>query len=67
MKWFFLASFIAAVFCSIFWTVVIIFSIATHRLATMGIRGVAVLAPLPFFIWGAVEMFRSFRDAGHSE
>ena len=65
MKWFFLASFIAALFCSVFWTGVIIFSIATHRLAAMGIRGVAVLAPLP--IWGAREMFRSFRDAGRSQ
>jgi hypothetical protein len=38
IKWFFLASFIAALFCSMFWTGVIIFSIATHRLAAMGIR-----------------------------
>ena len=60
--------FIAALFCSIFWTGVIIFAIATHRLPAMGIRGVALLlAPLPFFIWGALEMFRSFRDAGHNE
>jgi hypothetical protein len=36
----------------------------THRLAAMGIRGVVVLAPLPFFIWGAREMFRSFKNAG---
>jgi len=66
-KWFFLVCFVAALFCSIFWTGVIIFSIATHRLATMGTRAIAVLPPLLFFIWGAVEMFRSFRDAGHSE
>ena len=43
MKWLFLASFMAALFCSIFWTGVIIFSIATHRLAAMGIRGLVVL------------------------
>jgi hypothetical protein len=67
MKWFFLASFIAALFCSIFWTGVIVFSIATHRLAAMGIRGVYVLAPLLFFIWGARETFRFFRDAGHRQ
>jgi len=67
MKWFFLASFIAALFCSIFWTGVIIFSIATHRLTAMGLRGVAVLAPLLFFIWGARETFRSFRDAGRRQ
>jgi hypothetical protein len=66
-KWFFIMCFVAALFCSIFWTGVIIFSIATHRLATMGIRGLAVLAPLLFFIWGAVEMFQSVRNAGHSE
>jgi hypothetical protein len=62
MKWFFLASFVAALFCSVVWAGVIIFSVATHRLAAMGIRGVAFLAPLPFFIWGAREMFRAFRD-----
>ncbi len=67
MKWFYLASFIAALICSIFWTVVIIFSIATHRLAAMGIRGVTVLVPLLFFIWGARETFRFFRDAGRSQ
>ncbi len=63
MKWFFLAAFAAALFCSIFWTAVIIHSIATHRLATMGIRAVYVVAPLLFFIWGARETFRYFKDA----
>jgi len=67
MKWFFLASFIAALFCSIFWTGVIIFSIATHRFAAMGIRGIYVLIPLLFFIWGARETFRFFRDAGRRQ
>ena len=63
MKWFFLASFVAAIFCSIFWTCVIVFAIATHRLATLPLRGIVFLAPLPFFIWGALVMFQSFRDA----
>jgi hypothetical protein len=57
MKWFFLASFIAAVFCSISWTGVIISSIATHRFAAVGIRGIYVLIPLLFFIWGARGTF----------
>ena len=38
-----------------------------RRLAAMGIKGVAGSAPLPFFIWGAREMFRSFRDTGRSQ
>ena len=67
MKWLFLVSFIAALFCSIFWAAVVIYVIATHRFAAQGIREVAVVIPLLFFIWGALEMFRSFRDARHSE
>jgi len=67
MKWFFLSAFIVALFCSIFWTGVIFVSIATHRLAAMGIRGIYVLAPLPFFIWGAKETFRLFKDAGRRQ
>ena len=67
MKWFFLAAFIAALLCSIFWTGVIVHSIATHRLAAMGIRGVYVVAPLLFFIWGARETFRFFRDAARRQ
>ncbi len=66
MKWFFLVGFVAAIFCAIFWTGVIVFAMATHRLAAMGVWGIAFLAPLPFFIWGALEMFRSFRDTGRS-
>ena len=63
MKWFFLVSFCAAIFCSIFWTALIVFVIATHRLAAMGGRAIALMAPLPFFIWGARQMFRSFTDS----
>jgi hypothetical protein len=67
MKWFFLVAFIAALFCSIFWTGVIILSIATHRFAAMGMRGIYVPIPLLFFIWGARETFRFFRDAGRRQ
>jgi hypothetical protein len=66
MKWFFLVAFIAALFCSIFWTGVIILSIATHRFAAMGMRGYVPI-PLLFFIWGARETFRFFRDAGRRQ
>ena len=51
MKWFFLVSFVAALICSVLWTAVIIFAIATSRLRGMGLRGVALMAPLVFFIW----------------
>ena len=64
MKWFFLGSFVAALICSVFWTALIIFAIATSRVTAMGIRGVALVAPLVFFIWGAREMFRSFKGVG---
>ena len=48
MKWFFFASFIAALFCSIFWTGVIIYAIAASRFVAMGFRGILILVPLPF-------------------
>ena len=66
MKWFFFVSFIAALFCSVFWVGLIVFVVATHRLETMGFRAVVLPAPLLFFIWGALEMFRSFKDAGRN-
>jgi hypothetical protein len=42
---------------------IIIFEIATSQLWGMGIRAVAVVAPLFFFIWGARETFRFFKNA----
>jgi hypothetical protein len=44
-KWFFLASFIAATFCSLFWTTLIIFAIVTGRFTSLGVRAAALLAP----------------------
>jgi hypothetical protein len=65
MRLFFLASFIAAVICSIVWTGIIIFAIATSRFSGMGMRGIALIAPLVFFIWGARQTFGFFKDAHH--
>jgi len=62
-KWFFLASFIAATFCSLFWATVIIFAIVTGRFTTLGVRAAALVAPLLAFIYGAREMFGYFKDA----
>ncbi len=62
MKWFFFASFIAAILCGICWVGVIAFAVYTTRIWSMGWRGIALLLPLGFFIWGAREMFRSFKD-----
>ena len=67
MKCFFFASFVAALLCSAFWAVVIIFAIATSRLRGMGTRSLALLAPLVFFIWGAREMLLSFKGVGLDE
>ena len=68
MKWFFLLSFVAALICSVLWTTLIIFAIASSRLKWMGIKGgLALAVPLVFFIWGAREMFRSFKGIGLDE
>ena len=68
MKWFFLLSFVASLICILLWTGFDIFMIATSRWKGMGIRGpLALLAPLVFFIWGAREMFRSFKGVGLNE
>jgi hypothetical protein len=61
MKWFFLACFVAGVFCCLFYTSAIILAIVTSRLVGMGIRGLAFVAGLPFLLWGTREMFRSFK------
>jgi len=63
VKWFFLASFVASIFCSLVWTALIIFAIATGRLMAAGIRGVAIVAPLLFFIYGARETYGFYREA----
>ena len=67
MKWFFLVSFVAAVICTVLWTALIIFVIATSRFRGMRMRGLALVAPLVFFIWGAREMFRAFKGLGLDE
>jgi len=64
MKYYFLAGFIAAVLCSIFWAGVIILAISNHRLWGMGVRAIVVVAPLPFFLWAAREMHGAFRNKG---
>jgi hypothetical protein len=61
-KWFFLASFIAATFCSLLdnadyfrnrhWSV--------HK---PGSKGGSTVSPLLFFIYGARAMFHYFKDA----
>jgi len=58
LRWFFFVSFVAALLCSVFWTALIIFAIATSR---MSVEGLALVVPLVLFVWGAREMFRSFK------
>jgi len=65
MKWFFLVSFVAAVICSVLWTALIIFAIATSRFRGKG--GIALMVLLVFFIWGAREMYRAFKGVGLDE
>lgn len=63
MRWFFLLSFVALI-CSVLWTALIIFAIATSRLRGMGPEGLLSWGPLVFFIWGAREMSRLFKGIG---
>jgi len=64
VKWFFLLCFAAGVVYAIFWTVLLVFVIATARFRGMTWRGPALLIPLVFFVWGAREMFLSFERSG---
>jgi hypothetical protein len=64
MKWFFLLSFIAAIICSVLWTAFIIWAIVTGHFWGSVRRELTLLAPLVFFMWGAREMFRSFKGIG---
>ena len=59
MRWYFFAGFAAAIICAVLGTALIIFTIATSRLWTM--RAVAILAPLPFCLWGARELRAAFQ------
>jgi hypothetical protein len=68
MKWFFLISFVAGSICTVVWTGLVLFVIATARYRGMGVRGPAALAlPLVFFIWASREMFRAFKGIGLNE
>jgi len=67
MKWFFLLSFVAGTICSVFWTGLLIFVIATSRYQGMGVSGPALALPLVFFIWGTGEMFRAFKSVELSD
>jgi hypothetical protein len=64
MKWFFLMSFVAGSICSLLWTGLLIFVIATSRYKGMGMREPALVLPLVFFIWGTREVFRAFKGVG---
>ena len=67
MKWYFFAGFVAAIICAVIWTALIIFTIATSRLWSMGVRAVAVVAPLLFFICAARELYVAFHGRGLDE
>jgi hypothetical protein len=64
MKWFFFMSLVAALISSVLWTALIVFVIATRGVRGIGIRGIVLVAPLVFLVWGAREMFRSFKGIG---
>jgi hypothetical protein len=67
MKWFYLISFVAGSICTVLWTGLLIFVIATARYRGMGVRGPALALPLVFFIWATREMFRAFKGIGLKE
>ena len=61
MKWFYLISFVAGSICTVLWTGLLMFVIATSRYRGMGVRGPVLALPLVFFIWATREMFRAFK------
>jgi hypothetical protein len=68
MKWFFLLSFIAALVCSLLWSA-FIFAVASSTLrGRVGVKGGFVFVLLlGFFIWGAREMYRHFKNVSLHE
>jgi membrane protein DedA with SNARE-associated domain len=67
MKWFFLLSFIAALICSVLWTALVIFAMASSTVR-VGVKSCFVLVLLlGFFIWGAREMDRHFKNVSLHE
>ena len=67
MKWFYLISFVAGSICTVLWTGLLVFVIATARYRGMGVRGSALVLPLVFFIWATREMFRAFKGIGSTD
>jgi hypothetical protein len=66
VKWFFLASFVAALIICVFLVSFAIFALATH--STKWLRVAFFILPqLALFGWAAREMFRSFKDVGLNE
>jgi hypothetical protein len=62
MRWFFFTCFVAAVISSVLWTALIVFAFVTRGVLGLGVRGtIRLTVPLAFFVWGAREMFRSFK------
>jgi hypothetical protein len=64
MKWFFLVSFVAALIICCLLTSALIFGIATRGIKWIWIGGIIILPQIVLFIWGAREMFRSFKGVG---
>jgi len=64
MKWFFFISFVGAIICSVLWTALITWAIVTAHFPGSVRKGLALLAPLAFFIWGAREMLRAYKGIG---
>ena len=66
MKWFFLASFVAALMICILLTSLLVFAFATHVPRESRVA-MFVLPQLVIFGWAARVMFRSFKGVGLDE
>jgi hypothetical protein len=60
VKWYFLICLVAALIVVVLWSSIIVFAILHHRLTVRNYVG--LIAPLAFFLWGAREMYRAWRE-----
>lgn len=67
MRRFYLLSFIAGVICSVFWAVIIVWSIFTGRFRAHPLKELSSATPLLFFLWATREMLRGLRETRTKE
>jgi hypothetical protein len=64
MRLYYLVSFIVCLLLALVWTGAIIYLAVNSKLSAMGFRVVLLFGGVIFFLWGAREMYQSFKAAG---